>query len=208
MASQVSRTLKWLLPAVLAASAIGYSFYRRSEVAYWDGAVGNWLATLFGILVGIPVALSLERNRINLEKAEQQRADQRTKRDVLILLQTELVDAQKKIAQRISLGSSIPVEPLKTSAWEAMKATANLRHVAELPLISSLSEAYRLIQVLAETEKMLHRTIYGVNVQFTDGENAATKILRNAVAFHAPTLTTIDHALNAVAAALDSLQPS
>ena len=200
--------LRWAVPAALVVFAIAYSFYRRSETSYWDGAVGNWLATLLGIITGVPVALYLERNRAKSEQVEQQRVDRLIRRDVLTLLRAELIDAQAKIAQRTALGSSIPVEPLKTSAWEAMQATGSLRYVAELSLISVLSEAYRLVQILAGIEHTLHRTIYGINVQFPDGENAATKILRNAVAFHAPTLAALGQAIAVADSALASLQSS
>ena len=204
MATFIRMGLKWILPLALAALAFGYSFYRRSELSYWDGAVGNWLATLLGIVVGVPVALALERARAKSEKEEQVRADQRAHHDVLTLLRAELLVARQSIEYRTTLGTSVPVEPLRTSAWDAMKATANLRHVSAPSLISSLSEAYRLIEVLAQLEQMLHRTVYGVNVQFQDGENASTKILRNATSFHAPAIAAIAHALNAIESALAS----
>lgn len=204
MTTFIRTSLKWVLPLALAALAFGYSFYRRTELSYWDGAVGNWLATLLGIVVGVPVALALERTRAKQEKEEQVRADQRVRKDVLTLLRAELLGAQQSIQYRTTLGTSVPVEPLNTSAWDAMKATANLRHVSAPSLIGSLSEAYRLIEFLAQLEQMLHRTVYGVNVQFQDGENASTKILRNATSYHAPATAAIDHALNEIEVALAS----
>ena len=197
--------LRWVLPAALVVFAISYSYLRRLETTYWDGAVGNWLATLLGIVTGVPVALYLERNRAKAERAERLRADQLEKRDVLTLIHAELLDAQGKITLRIALGASVPVEPLKTSAWQVLAATGNLRHVAELPLLSSLSEAYRLVQVLAGIEQALHRTIYGINVQFPDGESAAAKIMRNAVSFHAPVLAAVGLAISVAESALASV---
>ena len=185
--------------------AIVYSYQRRFETTYWDGAVGNWLATLLGIVTGVPVALFLERKRAKSERIERLKADQLEKRDVLTLIHSELLDAQGKIAQRIALEDSVPVEPLKTSAWEALAATGNLRHIAELPLLSALSDAYRLIQVLANIEQTFQRTIYGINVQFADGENAAVKIMRNAVSFHAPVLAAVGLAISVAESALVSV---
>lgn len=205
MRERVRNLLRWAFPVALVLIAIVYSYHWRFETTYWDGAVGNWLATLLGIITGVPVALYLERSRAKSERAERLRADQLEKRDVLTLIHAELIDAQSKIAQRIALGSSIPVEPLKTSAWEALAATGNLRHVAELPLLSALSEAYRLVQVLAGIEQTLHRTIYGINVQFPDGENAATKILHNAVSFHGPVLAAVRQALSVTESSLASI---
>ena len=205
MKNRVMHMLRWVLPAALVVFAIVYSYQRRFETTYWDGAVGNWLATLLGIVTGVPVALYLERNRAKAERAERLKADQLEKRDVLTLIHAELLDARGKIAQRIALGASIPVEPLKTSAWEALAATGNLRHLAELPLLSAMSEAYRLIQVLASIEQTLHRTIYGINVQFPDGENAAEKIMRNAVSFHGPVLAAVGTAVSVAESVLVSI---
>lgn len=205
MKDRIMHLLRWVLPAALVVFAIVYSYQRRFETAYWDGAVGNWLATLLGIVTGVPVAFYLERSRAKSARTERLRADQLEKKDVLTLIHAELLDAQDKIAQRIALDASIPVEPLKTSAWEALAATGNLRHVAELPLLSALSEAYRLIQVLASIEQTLHKTIYGINVQFPDGENAAAKIMRNVVSFHGPVLAAVGLAVSATENALASV---
>lgn len=187
---------------MLAAMAIAYSVYRADRVEYWDGAVGNWLATLLGIIVGIPVALSLERNRERAENEAKARVERQMRLDVLALLKRELAEAERSIVHRMSLGSSVPVEPLKVSSWEAMKATGNLKYVSEPSLIEPISDAYRLIQVLAQEEFVLHRTVFGVNVQFPDGENAAVKIMRNLTAFQAPSVALIRTALSAIEAAL------
>ena len=76
------------------------------------------------------------------------------------------------------------------------------RYVAEIPLISALADAYRYVEILAVFEDSLLKTIYGVNVQFSDSENATTKILRNARTFHAPVLAAITEAISVVESAL------
>lgn len=190
--------LWWVLPATLVAVALAYSVYRRSEVSYWDGAVGNWLATLLGIVTGVPVALAVERRRVAAERSAQQDSAALAGRNVLLLLRQELVSAKAKVGERMALAQSVPIEPLVTAAWEAMRAAGMLHHIAAPSLIGPIAEAYRLIQVLAETEGTLLRVVYGVNVQFPDGESAATKIMRNAVAFHFPALGAIQAAIGVI----------
>ena len=199
--------LWWVLPATLVVVALGYSVYRRSEVSYWDGAVGNWLATLFGIVAGVPVALAFERRRLTAERSVQQDSATLAGRNVLLLLRQELVSAKAKMGERMALTQSVPIEPLVTAAWDAMRAANTLHHIAAPSLIGPIAEAYRLIQVLAETERTLLRIIYGVNVQFPDGENASTKIMRNAIAFHSPALDAIQAAIGVIDKQLEGLSP-
>ena len=68
----------WVGLFALALVAILYSFYRKDAQSYWDGAIGNWLATLLGIISGVPLALSIERKRIFRE--ERERTEQQAKR--------------------------------------------------------------------------------------------------------------------------------
>ena len=62
-----------------------------------------------------------------------------------------------------------------------------------------------MIQVLASIEQTLHKTIYGINVQFPDGENAAVKIMRNAVSFHGPVMAAVGLAVSVAESALASV---
>lgn len=190
--------LLWAAPGVLLAIALAYSFYRRSELGFWDGAVGNWLATLLGIVTGVPVALAMERRRAEVQRVSEERSSQLIKGNVLRLLMDELGDVRAKIVERRKSIENIPIEPLHSSAWDAMRAAGNLRLIAEPPLIGPISEAYRLIHLISETEHLLLRIIYGVNVNFPDGENAAQKVLRNVQAFHTPALLAINRALTVV----------
>lgn len=186
---------RWVLPVLLGTIAIAYSFYRRAELPYWDGAIGNWVATLLGIVTGVPVALHLERRRAEGDQRLRQGEERKLRNDVAILLQQELSEAKQNITTRAAMTESLPIEPLKMSNWEAMKSTGNLRHISEPALISAVSDAYRLLQCLAETEKAVLAAIHGINVQFGDGEFAAVKLMRNARNFHVPAMSSVDRAL-------------
>ena len=195
---RIRPALLWAIPGVLMAMALAYSFYRRSEIGFWDGAVGNWLATLLGIVTGVPVALAMERRRAEVQRITEDRSSQLIRANVLSLLKDELVDARAKVEDRRQRTETIPIEPLQSSAWDAMRAAGNLRLIAEPPLIGPISEAYRLIHLISETEQLLLRILYGANVVFPDGENAAQKVLRNVHTFHSPALRAISQALAVV----------
>ena len=89
---RIRLVLLWAAPGVLLAIALAYSFYRRSELGFWDGAVGNWLATLLGIVTGVPVALAMERRRAEVQRVSEERSSQLIKGNVLRLLMDELGD--------------------------------------------------------------------------------------------------------------------
>lgn len=200
--------LRWSVPSGLAVASVGYSIYRSSEIQYWDGAVGNWLATLLGIVTGVPVAMYLERKRSAAEVNSKAIEDERVRRDTLTLLLGELVDAQRRVIARLALKDSIPIDPMKMSIWNAMRDSGNLVHISEPKLLSCISDAYRLISVLADREKHTMTVIYGVNVTFPDGENAGQKLLRDTSSFHDPLLNQIDQAISAISEALKSKSTS
>jgi hypothetical protein len=182
----------------LAAAAICYSVYRSGEIQYWDGAVGNWLATLLGIVTGVPVALHLERQRSAAEVNSRAIEAERVRRDTLTLLLGELLDAKQCVLTRLTMKDSIPIDPMKMSTWNATRDSGNLVHISEPKLLSSISDAYRLISVLADRETHTMTIVYGVNVTFPDGENAGQKLMRDTSNFHQPLLNQIDIAISAI----------
>jgi hypothetical protein len=200
----ISLTLRWLLPVSLAAVAVTYSIYRRGEIQYWDGAVGNWLATLLGIVTGVPVALFLERRRVASETSWKQREVQRVRRDMLTLLQGELADAAMRLKKRVELKDAVPFDPMKMSIWDVMRDSGNLTHISEPELLSSIADAYRIISVIADREKRIMQAIYGVTVTFSDGETAGTKLLRETSDFYLPASQSIERALISISAALSA----
>ena len=202
MRINLSSVLRWTLPVSLATIAVIYSIYRRGEIQYWDGAVGNWLATLLGIVTGVPVALLLERRRVASEISGKTREAQRVRRDMLTLLQGELSDAATRLTTRIGLKESIPIDPMKMSIWDAMRDSGNLIHISEPSLISSIADAYRIITVISDRERHIMQVMYGVNGTFPDGETAGTKLLRETANFYIPAVQEIQRALTVISKAL------
>ncbi len=202
MKPSYSAFLRWSVPSSLAIAAICYSIYRSSEIQYWDGAVGNWLATLLGIVTGVPVAMYLERQRSAAEVNSKAIETERARKDTLTLLLGELLDAKQRVITRIALTDSFPIDPMKMSIWNAMRDSGNLVHLSEPKLLSCISDAYRLISILADREKHTMTVVYGLNGMFPDGENAGQKLCRDTANFHQPLLSQIDLAVTAISEAL------
>ena len=69
LGQRIPRNWYWYVFAAFALAAIVYSlFITTDSQGYWDGAIGNWLATLLGIIAGVPIALAIERQRISREE--------------------------------------------------------------------------------------------------------------------------------------------
>ena len=198
----VYSAIKWVLPIGLTVLAVVYSICRSGDVQYWDGAIGNWVATLLGIVTGVPVALYLERRRQDSEAAAKDKELSQIRSNTLLLLQGELSDAVSRVVSRMSMSNSIPIDPMKMSIWSALRDSGNLNHISEPNLISAIADAYRSIGVIADRERHIMNVIYGVNVTFPDGENAATKLLRESANFYPPALDEINKALGKIADSL------
>ena len=198
MPLNIAAVLRWTLPVTLGLCAIGYSAYRARELQYWDGAVGNWLATLLGIIVGVPVALHLERQRAARAAEMEALTEGNVRKSVLNVLRTELREVLRQLSLRVNMTDSVPIEPLRDSSWEALRAAGSLRYLTQPTLIESISGAYRWIAILNELEASVRRAVYGINVQFPDGQNAAMKLMAHSKESHSALSQAVFSALAAI----------
>lgn len=185
-----SQTRFWALPAILAVAVFFYTSLRFDQVQYWDGAIGNLAASLLGIIVGVPVALHLERRRVSTENAEVQRKENRLKIEILTLLFEELKDNLQRLQQRAALSDSFIPEPLKLSIWDALRNNGSLRYISEPSLMNIISNSYRFLMIINNREEYFIQSMYGVNgtIRFPDGESATQKIKKITEIFYLPAL--------------------
>jgi hypothetical protein len=204
----LSQIRRWGLLAVLAVSALGYTFIRTTDPTdqfqYWDGLVGNLVATLLGIIAGVPVALHLERRRTAHEAEEKKREEIRIKKEMLSLLREELLDNSDRLKKRVAMKRSIPIEPLKMSSWVALRESGDLKYISEPNLISSIANFYRFLAIIHDREEHFMQCRFGVGnlVSFKDGETAPQKLLSMIFEFHSPALESFQVALAAIEKAL------
>ncbi|MCA3288008.1 MAG: hypothetical protein ING09_15790 [Roseomonas sp.] len=200
-----SQIRRWWLLAVLAVSALGYIFVRTDQFQFWDGLVGNLVATLLGIIAGVPVALHLERRRAANEAKEKKREEIRIKKEMLTLLREELQDNSNRLQRRVDLKPSIPIEPLKMSSWVALRESGDLKYISEPNLISCIANFYRFLAIIQDREEHFMQCQYGAGnaVKFDDGEAAPQKILSIIFHFHSPALESFQVAFAAIEKALN-----
>jgi hypothetical protein len=185
----LSQVPRWWPLAVLAVPALGYTLFCSNQFQYWDGAVGNLVATLLGIIAGVPVALHLERRRAANEAKEKRREEIRIKKEMLTLLREELLDNSNRLQQRVAI-EYIPIEPLKISSWIALLESGDLKYISEPSLISCIANSYRFMAIIQDKEEHFRQCKYGAgaHVVFQDGETASHKIVSMIFHFHSSAL--------------------
>ena len=195
----LSHLRSWLVPYIVTSAACVYTGYRFSEKGFWDGAVGNLLATILGIVIGIPVALHLERKRQDTDLRAKDAITKASAQNVAVLLRRELQHVGNQMLIRNGEENAIHMEPLRTSTWDAMRESGQLSLIANADLIDKVSVAYHQIAVLRDFERLTVGAIYGINVHFPDGENASTKLFKHSRATHSGVNQSIAAALSALA---------
>jgi hypothetical protein len=190
---------------VLAVPALGYTFVRTDQFQFWYGLVGNLVATLLGIIAGVPVALHLERRRAANEAKEKKREEIRIKKEMLTLLREELQDNSNRLQRRVELKPSIPIEPLKMSSWVALRESGDLKYISEPSLLSCIANFYRFLAIIQDKEEQYVQCKFGpgAHVLFKDGETAPQKLLSVIFEFHSPALESFQVALAAIEKALN-----
>jgi len=181
------------------------------DVSFLSGTIGNLLATLIGVLVGVPIALEIESARTGQEMSESESRDRATERDTLEVLLGEVLGNLGRMQLRRELTGSVPIEPLMNSRWRAITAAGMLRYIRSPQILAALSDAYRLTELIDDFENRVRGAVWGINVQYPDGETAATKILATVTQFHEPARITIGATatlIQARVAQLDGIIPA
>lgn len=86
MVSQGKALMIVLVGVILTAVPIVYSIGQGAKASYWNGVMSNWLATVAGIMVGVPFALWISRLQQRTTEVEQAKRDSEQRDQVLRVL--------------------------------------------------------------------------------------------------------------------------
>lgn len=146
-----------LLVGVLACLVpIAYSLYitDRSDPdwlksSYWQATVGGFLATVAGIVLGLPIAAWVndigERRKQDADAAAQVQHERQQVTRLCDLLQTELTESYNLLGP-IAEGE-INRFRFSTARWDAVMSSGDIRWLGDLEVVSTLAEAYEALEV-------------------------------------------------------------
>ena len=156
---------------------IWYSFSHIADCQFLDNLMGNWFATMIGVIVGIPIALAIDRwQRQIQEKKEREAQEQEVlvrKAKILALVRGELEynrDVLRGRPQRIRRLD--PSTRLRDETWNALSDGGELHWIGDAELLEAFSTAYHHIRTAGLLEQRVFEEIY-LTVQLSPGGSPA-----------------------------------
>ena len=153
MAKGVFSWVLWITIIVLFIIIVWQLFLQLPISAFRDSFLGNFCATMIGIIAGIPIALSLDRRqqaeaqKIEKQKIESERLD-REKR-ILELIKNELIYNKELleyiIEKQVESPGIVTYAGLKKDLWNTLSAGGDLQSIRDLDLLDGISNAYYYI---------------------------------------------------------------
>lgn len=167
---------------------------------YWDGTVGNGIATFAGLVVGIPSAFWLER-RLRKEEEDAEKAEDATKaKRIVAILRQELASNQEALGERIEDKNTFILSPLKTSVWDAFSSSGELQYIDSPELVGLLAQTYYVVRAVAKIEEHAYSNLYDAAFAYTmpDGTKASpsTRYYDDAKKFHRALTAGLVKAIN------------
>jgi hypothetical protein len=169
------RTL-WFIIGVMAVIPIIFFLFHLSNPVFTENAMGNWFATMIGALIGILIALEI--NRVQQERQEKKESKDREKDEmehkikILGLVKSELVYNHSALLQRQpnnekGIHRQVFVNRLKDELWNAFSDGGELQWLKDVQLLDILSTAYYYIRITVFLEDKYFDAIHfsGMMVQ-------------------------------------------
>lgn len=161
----------WVTILVVILLVISYSVMRYSEITYWDGAVGNCLATLIGVIAGVPIALLLSKSDKNEEQARIANEQMERAEFILNILHHELTENLLKLVERRDKPDKWnEFNMLKTSSWDTVKTSGGLSAIKDQRTLKNISDAYYYIAMIYQLEWLMTQIKSGIGASITTEE--------------------------------------
>lgn len=140
------------------------------NIDYIHDFSANWVSTMLGALVGVPVALWVSRY-------QEHRAEVEKKEKILVLLEKELKDNkgflqywndEKRVDQIETLYTL-----LRDEAWKAFSDGGELQWIKNPELLRTLAEAFSSIGKVIEISRMYYDRVFMVGQVLEDAHREA-----------------------------------
>ena len=148
------RWLPWLLVVAAAFFTVwfGYEQIPKSDVR--DTFLGGLLATVIGLVAGIPIALEINRYQSLIQEKQERKSEDREKLDrkirILSLIKQELGFNQEFLVALVEVQADHPDVVinwgLKNDLWKALADGGELPWIDDLQLLDAIARAYYYIR--------------------------------------------------------------
>jgi hypothetical protein len=135
----------------LIAFSLYYTFDHWTNADFFTSFWSSWLATMFGVLISVPIALELSRlqYRAELKKKEADDNNELAKKSlkILSLLKIEIDENIDKLKSRIKeengIKKRVVIFPaLKNDLWRAFSDGGELQWIKDVDLLDAISSSY------------------------------------------------------------------
>ncbi|MBA4420221.1 MAG: hypothetical protein C0391_03655 [Anaerolinea sp.] len=165
-----------IIISIVAVIPIFFFLYHLGNPVFIENAMGNWFATMIGVLIGILIAMEI--NRLQQENQEENERKVREKNEmehkvkILRLLKKELEYNHSALLERQSekdgeLQREVFVNRLKDELWNAFSDGGELQWINDLQLLDVLSTAYYYIRIIIFLEEKYFDSVHypGLRIQ-------------------------------------------
>lgn len=149
---------------LIVVGSLVYAYFQKSDPDFWKNTVGNLLATLVGLAVGVPVGLWINRSieSEQIEKREKEKCE--SELGILKLIREEIEFCNNCVfPYRPTTANSFLGVPYKTATWDVLCASTEVGYISSPKLLNQIAYAYHHI-------KAQDRIEYRIQNAFTAGK--------------------------------------
>jgi len=164
--------LSWLVVITIAILPFAYFLLRllgipvlaflpnSQDQSFLDSTMGNWFATMVGLIAGVPIGLWINQKQQELQEKERNNIEKKINRErkikILTLLRNELDINRQYLFLLIEKQNDQPAVTIragmKNVLWKAFSDSGELQWINNPSLIDKISSAYYNINALIELE--------------------------------------------------------
>ncbi len=211
---KLNSRLLWLIIVITAIVPTFYFFMRFRDPMFRDSAMGNLFATMVGAIIGIMIALEINRFQKEAqeqsESVSQEKEERFHKAKVLKLVKSELEYNRTSLLERQpkedKAKRSVFVSRLKDELWNAFSDGGELQWIKDLELLDYVSTAYYHIRTIIFLEEKYFEATHFPGVTIAQSEYPKDRILNYLTATDPEVLEHIGRALKEIDESLSALE--
>ena len=207
--------LALLLIVVVALIPTVYTLRRAADSQFRDDFMSNWFATMIGVIVGIPIALELDRRQREAQERREQKARKQEelarKAKILELLKGELgYNREALLGRQVARGQEtervVLVDRLKDELWNAFSDGGELQWIRDLDLLDAVSTAYYHVRMTIYLEERYFEATHFPGLQIEQRKYAKDYIMDYLRESDTEVLRQVDQALQRIEISLTSVR--